>query len=505
MLQSQAQMSQRLTNTAANENGSQLGSLRAIAKECFQQVGNGQGVDVGGLVQLRKVMSQMLGIPEDAFGSLQVQHLRFNLSGTGCLTEDELYKLMKMNLRKYHRKTGSQHGAKVPCKNLVMGGYQIVEKKGRGNQSTAYLGKNIMGHDLCIKTFRKPGMSASDLDNIRQEFELLNGIAAHPTIPKVLDLFQDNDHYFTVGAFHEGGDFSNLRQKVPSSLLTENWWRDVCRQCFEGLGHLHLNSILHCDLKESNLMLKSTNYNRPEVVIIDFGLMQTFTSDEKLVTGTPGYIPPEVWEYGKWFPAGDMFAMGVVVMQLLLDRVPPHHNPGMCEVLPGGIFTQGAKTYREAAVLAKTREPPFEAMPRELAAAAQLLRKVLDKDVKRRPMAQQVLCEEWFRNNQGPVMIERNINASRLGLFHNDEQPPLLPPFEHGVQQAPLARRGHSTVPVPPAPRPQAAPSTLLDYSVQKFPASQCAQFPKSEQPARSTVLDYAVQALTSTRHVGWV
>merc|ERR1719440_2057779 len=123
---------------------------------------------------------------------------------------------------------------------------------------------------------------------------------------------------------------------------------------------------MHCDIKESNLMLKTAEYHKPEVVIIDFGLLQTAASDVALVSGTPGYIPPEVWETGRWYPGGDMFSMGVVVMQMILKRVPPHHNPPQkCEVLPSGIFTEGASKLRDAALVAKKREPPFESMPLE--------------------------------------------------------------------------------------------------------------------------------------------
>eukprot|EP00971_Amphidinium_carterae_P053962 1062501-Amphidinium_carterae.1 len=43
------------------------------------------------------------------------------------------------------------------------------------------------------------------------------------------------------------------------------------------------------------------------------------------VGGTPGYIPPETWSTGKWFPRGDNFSMGVTMVQLT-DRMPPDPN-----------------------------------------------------------------------------------------------------------------------------------------------------------------------------------
>lgn len=412
------------------------GSLRTMAKWCFGQVCNGQGVPVGGLVQLRKVLSQVLGMPESAFGSMQVQHMRFDLDGSGLLNENELYRLMKMNLREYRRRAGQDAGAAVPTKSLQSAGYQIIDKLGKGNQCKALLGKDQKGQRCCIKAFEKARMSTHDVNNINQEYEVLNSIAGHPTIPTVLDIFQDKDTIYTVNTLHEGGDFTTLRQRAPLKLRTEKWWRDIFRQCFEGLGHLHENSLMHCDIKESNIMLKTTQYHQPEVVIIDFGLSQTAASDATLVSGTPGYIPPEVWETGKWYPGGDMFSMGVVIMQMLLNRVPPHHNPPQgFEVLPNGIFTEGTNSLREAGLAAKSREPPFDSMPLELADLTAILKRLLTKDVKKRPLAPSVLGSAWFsgdEEDEPPPLINVQTRAqSRVQSTPEKQKQKQSSPVEH--------------------------------------------------------------------------
>ena len=51
-------------------------------------------------------------------------------------------------------------------------------------------------------------------------------------------------------------------------------------------------------------MLKTENYHNPQVVVIDLGLSRAATSDIEGVGGTPGYIPPETWHTGKWYPRG---------------------------------------------------------------------------------------------------------------------------------------------------------------------------------------------------------
>merc|ERR1719456_993849 len=83
-------------------------------------------------------------------------------------------------------------------------------------------------------------------------------------------------------------------------------------------------------------------------------------------------------------------------MQMLLDWVPPHHNPPLAEVLPGGIFTKGVTTLQQTSWETKTREPPFDLMPWELQGLTKLTRSMLEKDMHRRPQAQQVLRDVWF-------------------------------------------------------------------------------------------------------------
>merc|ERR1719261_290541 len=68
-------------------------------------------------------------------------------------------------------------------------------------------------------------------------------------------------------------------------------------------------------------MLRDDDISAPEIVLIDFGLTRAMAADEPgLITGTLGYIPPETWERGHWFPGGDVFSIGVCMLQVLIDK-----------------------------------------------------------------------------------------------------------------------------------------------------------------------------------------
>merc|ERR1712039_355523 len=99
--------------------------------------------------------------------------------------------------------------------------------------------------------------------------------------------------------------------------LNETWYKSVFYQCWSALEFLHEHGILHKDIKEANIMVKAKEYSDPEIVIIDYGLASADLVSNKGVCGTPGYIPPETWSSGVWYPKGDVFSMGVVCYQML--------------------------------------------------------------------------------------------------------------------------------------------------------------------------------------------
>jgi len=299
-----------------------------------------------------------------------------------------------------HRKTLAKYTSGVVIKNSSPedAGYSISKEIGKGNQSRANLAKDRDGQPRCIKVYDKSKMRTLDHESLKQEYEVLQNMQKHISIASASDLLQDAKFYYMVLDLYQGGDFTTLKDRASEMSIstTESWWRGVFKQCFEGLVHIHSHALMHGDIKESNLMLKVDEYSQPAVVIIDFGLVQTSVSDASVIWGTPGYIAPETWETGKTYPGGDIFAMGVVIMQMLLNKIPPHHDPPKGEILPRGIFTDGLRTMQEVGKFTRSREPPFDMLSGQFPDLTALLRRLLDKEVARRPCAPKVLQDVWF-------------------------------------------------------------------------------------------------------------
>merc|ERR1711970_656344 len=109
-------------------------------------------------------------------------------------------------------------------------------------------------------------------------------------------------------------------------------------------------------------MLKTANYQQPQVVVIDLGVAKAMAaSDEGIPHGTPGYVPPETWETKKWFPTGDVFSLGVVILQVMIDKSPP--TGPRDQGSPGGIFVEGCANVREIFLATQSRPAPTHLIP----------------------------------------------------------------------------------------------------------------------------------------------
>lgn len=372
--------------------------LRDKVEQCYKTVAGAGTLDISGVRKVRDTLMNMFGLPKIAFGNMETQMLRFDLDGDGRLDGHEMWLCVHTNLFEYTKQPDHHsHDLAVPHCSPGGAGYEIGKELGHGNQGHAHLGKSPSGELCCIKTYEKKHMGRADIDGLHDEYIVLRSLNRHPDVAFALDIFQDDNAYYMVQELYEGGDFTTLvhRGSRANVHMDEYWWRGVFKQCFMGLAHVHANGLVHCDIKEPNLMLKTSNFKQPHVVIIDFGLVRTAANNAPTVCGTLGYIAPETWVTGKMYPRGDVFAMGVVIMQMLLDRVPPHHSPPPCGVLMGGIFTDGAKDMQDVQTATCVRNPPFILLSARFPLLAKLAERVLEKDASRRPCAKQVL-RHWI-------------------------------------------------------------------------------------------------------------
>jgi serine/threonine-protein kinase len=95
--------------------------------------------------------------------------------------------------------------------------------------------------------------------------------------------------------------------------------RTLAAQVLAGLAAIHRAGLVHADLKSDNLLVGDND----RLTIIDFGLAREAScADRHLISGTPEYMAPELIRGDIITPAADLYAMGVILYELLTGTTP---------------------------------------------------------------------------------------------------------------------------------------------------------------------------------------
>jgi eukaryotic-like serine/threonine-protein kinase len=174
-----------------------------------------------------------------------------------------------------------------------------------------------------------------------------------------------------------GSDLERYTQ--PTRLLPEALAVDLCARLAQALAHAHRLGIVHRDLKPANVLLDLATRT---LKLADFGLARAVGGSETgtgLMLGTPAYMAPEQLAGAVPSAATDLYALGVLLFELLAGR-RPHEGATMGELL------------RQ---VAQEPAPPLLALkPRLLPELAALVARLLDKVARNRPSDALVVAAE---------------------------------------------------------------------------------------------------------------
>ncbi|XWS26178.1 hypothetical protein CRYUN_Cryun26dG0008800 [Craigia yunnanensis] len=157
----------------------------------------------------------------------------------------------------------------------------------------------------------------------------------HSNIISLLGFSSDNQTRFIVYELMQNGSLeTQLHGPSHGSSLTWHRRMKIALDTARGLEYLHENcnpSVIHRDLKSSNILLDS-DFNAK---LSDFGLAVTDAAQNKnnlKLSGTLGYVAPEYLLDGKLTDKSDVYAFGVMLLELLLGRKPVEKlAPAQCQ------------------------------------------------------------------------------------------------------------------------------------------------------------------------------
>jgi tRNA A-37 threonylcarbamoyl transferase component Bud32 len=210
--------------------------------------------------------------------------------------------------------------------------YELLEEIQRGGMGVVYKARDRRsGRIVALKTMQANTRDRPDL-TVRFEREIRAAARlTHPNIIPIYDVGLDRDGrpFFTM-AYAPGGSLGGHGRTIatgPRAAVT------LVEKIARAIEQAHQQDIVHRDLKPSNILLDEAG----EPLVSDFGLAKILSDDEELtrtgdVLGTPAYMAPEQAAGQATTPATDVWALGVILYELLAGR-RPFPGPGRDLVL----------------------------------------------------------------------------------------------------------------------------------------------------------------------------
>jgi len=158
------------------------------------------------------------------------------------------------------------------------------------------------------------------VERLISEAKLLVGMQ-HGNIVSVLDLARDGDDVFLVMEFVDGPSLRQLLKARGTRLLPFGVTSYIVQSAAAGLEFAHARpggAIIHADISPSNLLLTTSG----EVRVADFGIARREGGGHGVVEGKWAYMAPEQARGEPLTPRSDVFALGVVLYELLTGEHP---------------------------------------------------------------------------------------------------------------------------------------------------------------------------------------
>jgi serine/threonine protein kinase/tetratricopeptide (TPR) repeat protein/TolB-like protein len=217
---------------------------------------------------------------------------------------------------------------------LLAGRFKIVRFIARGGMGDVYEAEDVELHErVALKTVRAEiAGAARAMERFKREIQLARKVT-HPNVCRIFDLFHDtsgSDEITFLTMELIGGE--TLHQRLSRNRLTESEAMPIVQQMVSGLAAAHKAGVIHRDFKSSNVMLTSDKAKEDQLraVVTDFGLARQARNEEAMTmlsnpadaVGTPAYMSPEQVEGGEITLAADIYALGVVIYEMVTGTLP---------------------------------------------------------------------------------------------------------------------------------------------------------------------------------------
>lgn len=224
--------------------------------------------------------------------------------------------------------------------------YRIIRTLGKGGFGKTFLAEDtyLPSQRICVIKQLKPAIDKPHLRQVMQErfgreAAILEELGeGNNQIPKLYAYFVEDEEFYLVQELIEG---LSLTQKFrQEGYFDENIVQNILIDILPVLDYIHSKGIIHRDIKPGNIIYREKD---AKPVLIDFGIAKEIINPivdigaeitNTIITGTPGFMPPEQ-AVGKPIFASDIYSLGMTAISLLTGLSPENlqNNPQTGETI----------------------------------------------------------------------------------------------------------------------------------------------------------------------------
>lgn len=197
--------------------------------------------------------------------------------------------------------------------------YSNLSKIGQGASGGVYIAHSISTDD-CV------AIKEMNLEKQPKKELIINEIMTmkecrHDNIVNFIDAYMLKNNLWIIMEYMEGGSLTDV---VTYCMLSEGQIGAVCRETLKGLQFLHLQGVLHRDIKSDNILLSMNG----DIKLTDFGFcaqIKDIHAKRMTMVGTPYWMAPEIVSRKEYGPKVDLWSLGIMIIEMI-EGEPPYLN-----------------------------------------------------------------------------------------------------------------------------------------------------------------------------------
>uniref|UniRef100_A0A8C0QJ24 non-specific serine/threonine protein kinase n=1 Tax=Chelonoidis abingdonii TaxID=106734 RepID=A0A8C0QJ24_CHEAB len=294
--------------------------------------------------------------------------------------------------------------------------FELVQVVGNGTYGQVYKGRHVKtGQLAAIKVMN---VTENEEEEIKLEINMLKRYSHHRNIATYYGAFVkqspagQDDQLWLVMEYCGAGSVTDLVKKTKGNCFKEDWIAYICREVLRGLAHLHLNHVIHRDIKGQNVLLTEN----AEVKLVDFGVsaqLDRTIGRRNTFIGTPYWMAPEVIaceenQDSTYDYRSDLWSLGITAIEMA-EGAPP-----LCDMHP------------MRALFLIPRNPPPKLKSRKWSKKfLNFVESCLVKNYLHRPSTETLLKHSFIRDMQNErqvrIMLKDHLDRTRKKKGEKDE------------------------------------------------------------------------------------